>query len=353
MTLNARLVCFLILSATLVACRGESVSVEPTRPAANGGALSSGATPVSRTTGAVLPDPAVAAAERVNVSLSRSSQTYQVSGSTPDELLSYIENYGPVDDKGQRASGVTHYTSRLDWRSNGDQPACAIASMTIYVDLQVVLPALDSTANPSLGVRASWTQFANGVAAHEQRHVDIYTAGADGMKERMLAIQPTGGCSALESQVNNIWTGQQQAIDAEQELFHQDERRRVDAARAPLKVRIDANRAQLDSYNAQIDGLDASLNTLTGQLAPLKSLLDSLSAQLEAIEDRYQGQALPADVFPHYELLRNQYNNLIPGYNALIDQYNTLSQRRSALVSQAQALEDQTSVLVDQYNWTR
>jgi predicted secreted Zn-dependent protease len=290
----------------------------------------------------------------VKLEVTQSSTTYGVYGSTGDEILSYIEAHGPVDDRGQRASGVTHYSSRLDWRPDGNQRSCTIESMTIFVSLQVVLPALDPSASVTPDVRARWTQFAAGVASHEQRHVDIYLAGVERIRDLMLTLESADGCRALESQVNDVWNSQQALLDQEQEQFHADEKRRVEGLRAPLRTQIDAARAQLESVTSEIRTLDSTLASLTAQLSAVRELLNSLNSQLRAIEaSSGEGGTLPPDQYQHYESLRRQYNNLIPSHNALVDQYNLLVARRADLARQSESLQAQVNKLVDDFNWTR
>jgi predicted secreted Zn-dependent protease len=333
----------LFAAAVLAACGQDGPA--PGEPAAP--------SPVSRAPGAAV-EPTAAPGDRVRLEVTQSTATYPVFGSGADEILSYIEARGPVDDRGQRASGVTHYSSRLDWRPDGNQRSCAIDSMTIFVDLQVILPALDPAAPLGADVRARWAQFAAGVAAHEQRHVDIYLAGVARIRDLMLTLESRDGCLALESQVNNVWDGQQRLIDSEQEQFHIDEKRRVEGLRAPIRSQIEGVRAQLDGLAAEIRGLDSSLVSLAAQLSAVRELLNSLSSQLRGFEaSSGAGGTLAPDQYQQYESLRNQYNNLIPSHNALVDQYNLLVSRRAGLAQQSESLQAQVNKLVDDFNWTR
>ncbi|HXH22073.1 MAG TPA: DUF922 domain-containing protein [Dehalococcoidia bacterium] len=338
-----------VLALVLTACGGQQLA--PGSNEAPDGPGTAG--PVTRSPGSALESATSTAGERVRLSVSQSTTTYPVYGSTGDEVLAYIERFGPLDEDGQRASGVTNYSSRLDWRPGGNPRACAIASMTIEVDLRVLLPALDASAPVPADVRSRWAVFAAGVASHEQRHVDIYLAGVQRIKERMLAIPPASSCTALEAQVNEVWEGEQRALDEEQERFHAEERRRVEGLRAPIRAQIEAARARLQSLGDQISGVDSSLSSLSAQLSALRDLLAGLTSQLQAIESRYQGEALPSDVYQQYQALRGQYNALIPGYNTLVDNYNSLLGTRAELVRQAEALQGQLNDLVDEFNWTR
>lgn len=327
------------------------------------------ATPLAAATHPPLPAPASAitatlpslsplpertpASERVRVQTANSSQTYAVYGTTAEEIFSYIDAYGPLNDKGERGSGLTEVKWSLQWDSNRDQRACTIATMTIHLDLKVTLPALDRAERLPLALRAGWDGFAAAVAAHEQRHVDIAVRGASTLKGKMEAITPRSPCSALETEVANVWSAQQQQTDGEQARFHADEQARIGALRDPLRAQIDANRTKIDGQRTQIAALDSNIRDLSGQIEVLSANLNSLKSQLASIESQYQGQTLPPSVNQLYESLRQQYNGLIPAYNALVDNYNSTLNRRNALTTENETLRTATNDLVDRFNWTR
>jgi predicted secreted Zn-dependent protease len=299
-----------------------------------------------------LASPTPLPADRIKVAATNSTRYYAVYGGTSDELLSYMEAYGPVNDKGARGYGVTHYTFSLDWDSNHDPRACAISRMTINVGLDVVLPALDNPTRLSPVLVGYWSSFTAAVAAHEQHHVDIYLKGADTMRQQMMQLQPTLGCAALEAAVNSLVDAQQALTDQEQGRFHQSEFARIDATRAPIKSQIDALNSQLATLDAQVSGLDASISALQAQMDSLEKLLDSLQSQLKAMEDKYRGTTMPDDIYQQHQKLVSQYNNLIPSYNTLLGQYNGQISQRATLVARFNDLQGQVQDLVLKYNWT-
>jgi predicted secreted Zn-dependent protease len=344
---TARLLAAVLAALVLgAACSGKSPSPAPTAvitPPVEATAKL-GAPPPPGGTPTALPS------DRVRVVTTTRTTYYAVYGSTSDEILSYIQEHGPVDGNGARGSGLTVYKPSLSWTSNNDPRACSIASMTITVDLQVELPALDNPSRLPETLRNYWNAFAAGVAAHEQHHVDIYLQGAERIKQKMLALAPASSCAALQAQVNQTWSDEQAAIDREQEAFHRADAARIEAARAPLRAQIDANKARLDQLGAQISSLESSLDTLSAQIDSLQVLLDSLKSQFRAIEQAFP-QGIPPDRYDQYQSLVARYNALIPGFNALVDQYNSTSAQHGSLVSQWNALATQTNALVEQMNW--
>jgi predicted secreted Zn-dependent protease len=310
------------------------------------------ATPTPGASAAATPA-AAAAADRIRLMTSTSNQTYAVYGASTEEILSYIGSYGPVDDQGQRATGLTETNWSLTWDNNHDQRACSIVSMAIKLEIKVTLPALDHPERLPADLQASWTGFAAAIAAHEQRHVDIALAGAASLKDTMSSIAPTTSCPALESEVNSAWSAEQARTAAAQNQFHAQDQARIAAVRDPIKAQIDGNRTRIESLKTTIASLDGSLAQLSGQMDTLSNNVNALKSQLSAIEAQYPNQAVPAGANPQYDSLRQQYNGLVPAYNALVENYNSTLTRRNAAADESESLRVATNNLVDRFNWTR
>ena len=114
-----------------------------------------------------------------------------------------------------KTSSSTRYEWSIDWRGIETRPAlCSPESMTITLKLVVTLPRHDQLNDLSQDIRTNWQRFAARVAAHEQRHVDIYLDGAKTTKTRMEAIlKKWSSCSALENVIRRLWAGQQAEIE--------------------------------------------------------------------------------------------------------------------------------------------
>jgi predicted secreted Zn-dependent protease len=146
--------------------------------------------------------------EWVTIKTSSSVQYYSVRGATTDAIFDDIKKNGLFDNKGRPAVGVTSGEWGIDWkRIETTRPAvCSAESMTILLNLVVTLPQHDQLNDLSRGIRTNWQRFAASVAAHEQRHVDIYLNGAKTMKTRMDAIRTkSSSCSELENVIDSVW----------------------------------------------------------------------------------------------------------------------------------------------------
>jgi predicted secreted Zn-dependent protease len=65
--------------------------------------------------------------------------------------------------------------------------------------LVVMLPRHETPDDLPADLRGRWERFVARVAAHEQRHVDIYLKGAKAMKARLEATRTAVSCADLEN----------------------------------------------------------------------------------------------------------------------------------------------------------
>ena len=127
----------------------------------------------------------------------------------------------------------------------------------------VTLPQHDHLNDLPQDIRTNWQRFAARVAAHEQRHVDIYLEGAKTMKARMEAIlRKLSSCSELEKEIHSLSVSQQEKTGRAQDQFHAEDEAKIQNDRKPLEDLIDLNRARLVVIESEIRGLDQTLNEI-------------------------------------------------------------------------------------------
>ena len=288
--------------------------------------------------------------ERVVVETSVSTAYYDVEGATTEAIFSFVERNGPTDGEGKRGSGLTSVTWGYEWQGMRSGDSCAIRSMTIRADIVVTLPRHANEAALDPAIRAHWQRYAEGVAAHEQRHVDIYRDGALKLKTLMQQIPALDSCGLLEGEIGRIWSEQQDSINRAQAAFHEEEALRLAAQRQPLAARIEQNRASLASLQSRIAALDQQLRSLRAEIDDLDKQIDDVDAQIEKVEDSNQP---PADKQAQLVVLIQHRNALVTRHNAAVDDHNAALTQRDQLASQHAATLAETNQLVEDYNWAR
>jgi predicted secreted Zn-dependent protease len=246
----------------------------------------------------------------VVVETSVSTTYYSVRGTTTAAIFTAIDGNGLVETSGQRAVGMTS----VEWKlTSGDVDAravpCVFPSLTVRLQVKVTLPRHETPDDLSADLRDRWERFVARVAAHEQRHVDIYMEGAKAMKERLEASRTAVSCADVEKAIDEAWRAEQAEIERAQKEFHASDETTARSERDALQARLDGTRAQLDPVDAEIRHLDA-----------------------EIVELRRQADAGRADV--------------VAQHNALAGRRRTLAEEHNRLVADANGL-------IDALNWAR
>lgn len=327
------------LSVLLVASCGGGGGPEPEETRVAPAAIVSVATPQAESA--------------IHLQTSEATTYYMVSGTTTEEIFASIEANGPVDDAGQQGSGLTSVDWEYKW--SGDRlpgGECSIRELTITADIVVELPMHEDESALSPRILESWKRYTEGVAAHEQTHVDIYLEGATDIRNAMEGVGLKPNCDELEALIDSIWKSEQERINGLQHAFHSDEDARLAAARGPLENQIEANRVELGSLQAQIATYDEEISRLRAEIAVFDTEVASIEAQIKQINEQFPND-LPPVIRDRLEQLIEQSNNLLVVYNHKVDQHNGAIHERNALSDEYDSLLATTNQLVDEYNWTR
>ena len=243
----------------------------------------------------------------VAVETSVSTRYYLVRGTTTAAIFAAIDANGLVETSGQRAVGVTS----AEWKlTSGDVDVravpCVFPSLTVTLHLVVMLPRHEAPEVLPAELRDRWERFAARVAAHEQRHVDIYLEGAKAMKARLEALRTAVSCADLEKAIDAAWQTQQADIERAQTEFHAVDETTARSEREALQARLDGIRARLEPADADIGRLDAELAGFRRQVDAGRA---DLVAQHNALAERRRAVA-------------DEHNQLVADADGLIDALN-------------------------------
>lgn len=278
---------------------------------------------------------------------SSSTQYYSVRGTTAGAIFDDIDRNGLFDSQARPAIGLTSMDLRVEWKATEPRPgSCSPESMTITLALVVTLPRHDRLNDLSQDIKTSWQGFAARVAAHEQRHVDIYVDGSKTLKTRMEAIltKPLS-CPELENAIRSIRASHQAETERAQEEFHRGDEATIQHDRKPLQVQIGINQTRLTAINSEIRDLDETLHGLKRQLDTTHVRMETVRAEMA------KSGLLPSNC--GIPTLCQRYNAVVAAYNALVDQHNGALSRRNDLADDHDRLVTVTNRLIEALNWTR
>lgn len=286
---------------------------------------------------------------------SSSTKYYSVRGTTTSAIFDDIQTNGLFDNKARRAVGLTSGEWSLDWRGSETRPRlCSAGSMTITLNLVITLPEHRQLDDLSSDLRIKWRRFAARVAAHEQRHVDIYLSGATTMKTRLeAALAKLSSCAEIENAIRTIWIREQAETEQAQDTFHVDDEAEIQNDRKPLRVEIDINQTRLTAISSEVQGLDHTLADLKRQSDALHVRIDAVKAELTT------SGASPAHCSQSHltkqeiQALCQRYGALVAAINALVDLHNGAMSRRGSLRDEHNRVVEVTNGLIEALNWTR
>jgi predicted secreted Zn-dependent protease len=283
-------------------------------------------------------------ADAVKLKVANSTQYFSVGGDTASEILTSLETNSPRQEKHRRVAGLTSASGRF---------AVECSPYTVTTDLEVVvtLPQHDHLDRLPEDLKLRWRRLVTSITAHEQRHVDIFVAGARTVKRRIEALPISRPCSDIQQEIQTIWTGQIEETNAAQEKFDADDAERVDIDRKPLRTQIDANQARLAAIESDVRGLERTGDDVRRQLETLQTKLEAVVVKMGS------ANASPASC-PRARpstsvwVLCQEHHNLVEASNQLVRQYDGVASHRNALVSEYEQVHAATNGLIDAYNWT-
>jgi len=289
--------------------------------------------------------------DRVTLNVTTATRYYSIRGETARAIFDSLEQQSPKDDKGRRAGGLTSSSWRLDWVLQDSPAGCRPYPITIALDLVVTLPEHERLNRLPEDLRANWQRLVARIAAHEQRHVEIYLDGAKTMKSRFEAISSKPSCTALQKELDRVWVDQKAATERAQDRFHVEDDARVANDRRPLRAQIDAHQVRLTTIESEIRALDRTR-------AGLKRQLETARRRMDAVRDEIADAGGSPSTCPGTRRgsrvwsLCERHGSLVEAHNGLVSQHNNVVTRRTTLVGEHDRMLAATNRLREAYNWT-
>jgi len=274
------------------------------------------------------------------VTLTTTSATtyYSVHGTTTTKIFEDIKAHGLSEQDGKHAEGLT----------SAKRPAPCTLRREITLDLLVTLPRHEHPNDLSNDLRERWQQFVEGVAVHEQHHVDIAVNGANVLKTGIeTVLKNRASCAELETILRRLWKSQQVEIDKAHGEFDAADRARVDKGRKPLQAEIDTMKTRLTGVTVDVRQLDATLDDLSRRAGAVRENINAVTARIANANGTC---SRPTD---RIQALCRQYNALVDNHNALAAEYSSRVERRNRLASERTGLVETMNELIETLNWVR
>jgi predicted secreted Zn-dependent protease len=288
---------------------------------------------------------------------------YSVQGTATSTIFEEIEANGLVETDGKHAMGLAAANSEMklraretdsdghwigELRTDDALGLCTPESVTITLNLVVTLPRHERLDGLSNDLRERWEYFVARVAAHEQRHVDIFMNGATALKALIEASSKEwSSCVNLEATIRRLWESQQIETDKAQRQFDVEDRAKILNGRKPLQAELDTRKARLTALTTEVRQLDATLQDLSRRAGAVREKIDAVKTHIAKANGTC---SRPTD---RIEALCRQYNAHVTRHNGLVAEHSSLVAHRNSLAGEHNALVESINGLIEALNWLR
>jgi predicted secreted Zn-dependent protease len=269
-----------------------------------------------------------------------------VRGTTTNQIFEEIKAQGLLERDGEYAAGLASGKSKMQWSGRDTGALCTLDSMTIILDLVVTLPRHERQNDLSNHLRERWQHFAAAVAAHEQRHVDIFVNAATAVKARIeAALKKWASCDDLTAAIRDVWKIHEVETEKAQPQFDVEDRGRVDNDRKPLLGEIETAKSRLTALSAEVRQLDATLEDLRRRAGEARQKIDALNAEIAKSSGTC---SRPTD---GVQALCRQYKTLAVSHDALVAEHSSFVAHRNMLAGEHNTLVEAIKGLTEALNW--
>ena len=164
-------------------------------------------------------DTSVECIESIEITTVRSDQTYDVAGTNVEEIADSLSANAPQVEGGP-AYGLTEYSYGLDGSYCTGTADCGLGEILITADVVVTVPNLTTLGQLSSDVAQLWSDYAEQVSLHENRHVLILEEGLAEVKRQLLLIGQQADCASLDHEIDKVWAFASGQIEQRQRAFH-------------------------------------------------------------------------------------------------------------------------------------
>jgi predicted secreted Zn-dependent protease len=130
---------------------------------------------------------------------------YEVDGATAEAIRAELNRLGPIGRiEKRRFDAHTLWNVKWTYRYRNVGSDCAIARVTVTVDVTITLPRLKPNAVRPAEVTRAFEDFAKALLAHEEGHAQIGIEAARRIETEIQGIKPHPTCDALGRAANAL-----------------------------------------------------------------------------------------------------------------------------------------------------
>lgn len=140
--------------------------------------------------------------DHLNINVTHS--TYQIEGSTAEELREQLDQHGVEDEYGERFDGHTQWQIVWSYPYHQDAGTCSIGQVEVIAEITIMLPEWEPPEGAPKTLISSWEEFVGALRAHEEDHQDISIEAAGQIYEALSNLPTYPTCEELEQAADEV-----------------------------------------------------------------------------------------------------------------------------------------------------
>lgn len=134
----------------------------------------------------------------------RDVKSYEVVGTTPEEVRASLDNVSPKDGAGRRTDSITYWQVRWHFRFGRENRQCIFTLVTVSVDTTIHVPRLRNTPETPVALSRAFQRHVEKLVLHETAYVQAAVEAARRIEAGMQALEPEIDCEGLARRANAL-----------------------------------------------------------------------------------------------------------------------------------------------------
>jgi predicted secreted Zn-dependent protease len=141
--------------------------------------------------------------------------TYDVRGSTVNEIASDLNRNSPLVVQGRRMQGRTEWNIQTSYHWRTDGHSCVLDQFDATLKVEMILPHWIPPRRPSPQLLQQWERYIAALRKHEDGHLEIGEDAQQEMLVRAKSLGPAPDCDLLAQRIDDLVAA---VIDAHHKL---------------------------------------------------------------------------------------------------------------------------------------
>lgn len=141
--------------------------------------------------------------------------TYDVHGTTVNEIASDLDRNSPIVQDGRRLQGSTEWKIQTSYRWRIEGSRCVLDRFDATLKVEMILPHWVQPRRPPAQLLQQWSRYSAALRKHEDGHFEIGEDAQQEMLARAKSLGSAADCDILAQEIDDLVAA---VIDAHHKL---------------------------------------------------------------------------------------------------------------------------------------